>query len=636
MPSQERIPIFLNNFMDLDLTNSKKRMSTAKTFVSQVHLSVYYSIKKEACFFGLQECNENSGHKKQDQGQAEYYRKMIDKSDTEEGKRLDPTHCIITSPSTTCCLMKTSLAIHNSVRMKRTFTPLPITLKHQNSLDKTLHKAALHPSKEEFRPTQKKGFSSITITARRYIASLSHAPKEIITDPASFLCRSNDLIMKASVPSDEHDLQCRYLDRPEYYTRASEPCGFLHSQELPQQPRTTLKYVNAIHKKNSRTFISGIHIKKADMFARSIYYIDKSFFLPLGQVANPEIYKSTMSFKIQPRPGKPITKNGCESLRLPAYTLCQYLTMPAMEGNNKCKKDQTHSPKPIPETQCTKYLTMPAMEGNNKCKKDQTHSPKPIPETQCTKYKCTKYKENQEDQQNAHNPEACQDISSYVNKKAFGLSQTLEQDSQPVCEIYVRKDHPPKDVGNLGPERPTATTFTFIFGKQIGKLKNKKQNLSTEKILAGKNMPLSEISKDNKSKDLSQAIMSLQEALKYYRPDFICNSQGRVHKLEVMARLRKTQNQEAPNSRLSAKQIHLKKKVFTVPHPLSDNLFKPKERAISEREMQQRSRRIYNSLPEVRKKKEQEEKRILTQSNRLRAQIFKKKLLDQILQRSSQ
>nr|DBA14991.1 TPA: hypothetical protein GDO54_004258 [Pyxicephalus adspersus] len=364
---------------------------------------------------------------------------MIDKSDTEEGKRLDPTHCIITSPSTTCCLMKTSLAIHNSVRMKRTFTPLPITLKHQNSLDKTLHKAALHPSKEEFRPTQKKGFSSITITARRYIASLSHAPKEIITDPASFLCRSNDLIMKASVPSDEHDLQCRYLDRPEYYTRASEPCGFLHSQELPQQPRTTLKYVNAIHKKNSRTFISGIHIKKADMFARSIYYIDKSFFLPLGQVANPEIYKSTMSFKIQPRPGKPITKNGCESLRLPAYTLCQYLTMPAMEGNNKCKKDQTHSPKPIPETQV----------------------PNPM--------------------------------------------------------FVVRK----KENSQQGEQ--------LLYNIQVG----------------------------------------TKEALKYYRPDFICNSQGRVHKLEVMARLRKTQNQEAPNSRLSAKQIHLKKKVFTVPHPLS-------------------------------------------------------------------
>ncbi|XP_048465043.1 (E2-independent) E3 ubiquitin-conjugating enzyme FATS [Rhincodon typus] len=81
--------------------------------------------------------------------------------------------------------------------------------------------------------------------------------------------------------------------------------------------------------------------------------------------------------------------------------------------------------------------------------------------------------------------------------------------------------------------------------------------------------------------------------------------------------------------------LPFKKRQCTVPHPLSDNLFKPKERMIPEKEMQMRSKRIYNMLPEVKRKKEEEKKKIISQTNRLRAEVFKKKLLDQILQRNS-
>ncbi|XP_072596495.1 (E2-independent) E3 ubiquitin-conjugating enzyme FATS isoform X12 [Vulpes vulpes] len=67
----------------------------------------------------------------------------------------------------------------------------------------------------------------------------------------------------------------------------------------------------------------------------------------------------------------------------------------------------------------------------------------------------------------------------------------------------------------------------------------------------------------------------------------------------------------------------------------ADNLFKPKERYISEKEMHMRSKRIYNNLPEVKKKKEEQKKRVILQSNRLRAEVFKKQLLDQLLQRNA-
>ncbi|NXD65041.1 CJ090 protein, partial [Eolophus roseicapillus] len=55
-----------------------------------------------------------------------------------------------------------------------------------------------------------------------------------------------------------------------------------------------------------------------------------------------------------------------------------------------------------------------------------------------------------------------------------------------------------------------------------------------------------------------------------------------------------------------------------------DNLFKPKERFIPEKEMHMRSKRIYDNLPEVKKKQEEKQKRIIIQSNKLRVENFKK------------
>ncbi|XP_047458347.1 uncharacterized protein LOC125018474 isoform X2 [Mugil cephalus] len=128
--------------------------------------------------------------------------------------------------------------------------------------------------------------------------------------------------------------------------------------------------------------------------------------------------------------------------------------------------------------------------------------------------------------------------------------------------------------------------------------------------------------------------LSLKEALELFRPDFICRSQGRVRRLEQRARRRKALQDSNPDLVQGLGEDRGKqKRKCTTPDPLSDNLFKPRERTISGREMQLRSRRIYNKLPEVTKKKEEEKKRAVSQSNRLRAEVFKKRLLDQILQR---
>ncbi|KAM9848022.1 (E2-independent) E3 ubiquitin-conjugating enzyme FATS [Aulostomus maculatus] len=125
-----------------------------------------------------------------------------------------------------------------------------------------------------------------------------------------------------------------------------------------------------------------------------------------------------------------------------------------------------------------------------------------------------------------------------------------------------------------------------------------------------------------------------EEALELFRPDFISRSQSRVRRLEQRAMRRRALQDSNPDLVQGLREDRGKqKKNCTTPHPLSDNLFKPRERSISGREMQWRSRRIYNKLPEVTKKKEEEKKRAVSQTNRLRAEVFKKRLLDQILQR---
>uniref|UniRef100_A0A3Q3BDM6 ALMS motif domain-containing protein n=1 Tax=Kryptolebias marmoratus TaxID=37003 RepID=A0A3Q3BDM6_KRYMA len=119
--------------------------------------------------------------------------------------------------------------------------------------------------------------------------------------------------------------------------------------------------------------------------------------------------------------------------------------------------------------------------------------------------------------------------------------------------------------------------------------------------------------------------LSLKEALELFRPDFISRSRDRVKRLEQRARRRKTLHDSNLDLVQGPKEDQGKqKRNCTTPDPLSDNLFKPRERSISGREMQLRSRRIYNKLPEVTKRKEEEKRRAVSQSNRLRAEVFKK------------
>ncbi|XP_049419990.1 (E2-independent) E3 ubiquitin-conjugating enzyme FATS [Epinephelus fuscoguttatus] len=124
--------------------------------------------------------------------------------------------------------------------------------------------------------------------------------------------------------------------------------------------------------------------------------------------------------------------------------------------------------------------------------------------------------------------------------------------------------------------------------------------------------------------------ISLQDALQRSRPDFISRSQGRLRELERRAQERRELADSVdPRSDAALRQRRAQSARCA---SLNDNLFKPRDRAITEKEMQLRSKR---TLAEVKKTKEEEKKRETCLSNRQRVELFKKKLLDQLLQRNN-
>ncbi|XP_035515166.1 (E2-independent) E3 ubiquitin-conjugating enzyme FATS-like isoform X2 [Morone saxatilis] len=128
----------------------------------------------------------------------------------------------------------------------------------------------------------------------------------------------------------------------------------------------------------------------------------------------------------------------------------------------------------------------------------------------------------------------------------------------------------------------------------------------------------------------SPETISLQEALQRSRPDFISRSRGRVRELERRTHERRELADSVDpqaNAALRQRRVHSARSTS-----LNDNLFKPRDRAITGREMQLRSKR---TLAEVKRKKEEEKKREECLTNRQRVELFKKRLLNQILQRSN-
>ncbi|XP_034432635.1 uncharacterized protein alms1 [Hippoglossus hippoglossus] len=134
---------------------------------------------------------------------------------------------------------------------------------------------------------------------------------------------------------------------------------------------------------------------------------------------------------------------------------------------------------------------------------------------------------------------------------------------------------------------------------------------------------------DPRTKTTSSGLtrVSLQEALELWRPGFICRSTQRVKCLALQAEERK----------LQAVFIRERDELFSQPRggggpprPAGTALLR---RAVPRKEMIQRSKLIYENLPEVQRRKEEERRKAEYRSYRLNAQLYNKRITTRVLSR---
>ncbi|XP_034857188.1 Alstrom syndrome protein 1 isoform X2 [Mirounga leonina] len=128
---------------------------------------------------------------------------------------------------------------------------------------------------------------------------------------------------------------------------------------------------------------------------------------------------------------------------------------------------------------------------------------------------------------------------------------------------------------------------------------------------------------------------TLQESLQFHRPDFISRSGERIKRLKLIVQERKLQNilQSEREALFNTAGEQQGSRDPTRPLLKRGFLDARKNRPVGKKEMIQRSKRIYEQLPEVQRKRDEEKRRLEYKSYRLRAQLFKKKVTNQLLGR---
>uniref|UniRef100_A0A8D2LVD5 ALMS motif domain-containing protein n=1 Tax=Varanus komodoensis TaxID=61221 RepID=A0A8D2LVD5_VARKO len=129
--------------------------------------------------------------------------------------------------------------------------------------------------------------------------------------------------------------------------------------------------------------------------------------------------------------------------------------------------------------------------------------------------------------------------------------------------------------------------------------------------------------------------MTLQEALALHRPDFISSSGERVKRLKLIIEERKLQSvlQGEREELFNPPEERRSYRNASCLLPNRDYRTIRRRRAIPKNEMFQRSKRIYEQLPEVRKRREEEKRKSDYSTNRLKAQLYKMKITNRILGR---
>ncbi|XP_043119358.1 uncharacterized protein LOC122362128 [Puntigrus tetrazona] len=442
------------------------------------------------------------------------------------------------------------------------------------------------------RPALRSSFSSITITARslspkRDCAAYSKStfrPLNMPDRPPSFMARSENKTLQAiavaPVPPRRSTVVVTVTENRERHCASKTPSS---PQAPPVHEHSYTEEGDQTDSLKRPVFRSCAYLELLpSKLSRSTLYLDKSLSIPLGQT----LYRSTLSLSL----GKPSFTQTPEKLETMIHTKRSY-----------SERDMAHVGVDGKEMLFQQVKNGSTINGS--AFKSNTGS---CSDMQCSTLTSSPFRTR------CHSSSAAFRLNGKAND-VLGPSQ---------CNLTARQAFSePSGVPPVHIRAPHDVRTVFHTAEKVRRLIECPVSPHLTNCTCGSMTD---------QQDSGYQSLSLREALERFRPDFISRSQNRLRRLELRARDRRClQTAEF----IMGVETANRRRNCTKPHPLSDNLFKPRDRAISGKEMQWRSRRIYSKLPEVTKKKEEKRKRLVLETNRLRAEVFKKKLLDQVLQR---
>ncbi|XP_060097412.1 (E2-independent) E3 ubiquitin-conjugating enzyme FATS isoform X2 [Heteronotia binoei] len=648
---------------------------------------------------------------------------MIDENKSKENKAAFTMQSVITQSD--AYHMNQSLVNHSSVNINRAFIMLPRRLV-QISSDDSVFRTDSETKEKKQCPNQKKGFTSITITARRVVPPSYQTTQADASDSSCLQCQGGKLLMSTATALAVSGLDqvsrslCNQASQNQTATKMkpSELCTQLRKESSDWLSSTENKENRMVspesnhNEKAQSSFISSVHLHIPQQNPNTIYYIDKSLTMPINQTQsnNQKMHRSVMSFNINCS-STSLTPDGVDGLANGKLITEVLKTKLPEDSKTPLRAIWNTDPKEIyldrkqtleTESLGTEYLwkhTSPSealsvvdspqglsnlklTKSNDKNPSDNHITLSPLiphwtydedsqaflrsSRKQCKRDKYHEAPSSFLDQSSKHEltAEGGSSLKDKYPSKGTLKSKEIQAQSflKPKISVSDYGCHGKALLKTALDENDIHRNYHFPKGDYkfcdaADKLKG--YNTSEKKEMVREVTTTSTVHVPNVSHEKHEAFqqpevcsepenipsnpLSLREALEIHKPHFISRSQERLKKLEHMVQLRKAQQGDASGKKqgaalsrkLSSSSITSKKRQYTVPHPLSDNLFKPKERFISEKEMHMRSKRIYNNLPEVKKKQEEKQKQIILQSNRLRVEVFKKQLLDQLLQRNT-
>ncbi|XP_065377679.1 (E2-independent) E3 ubiquitin-conjugating enzyme FATS isoform X6 [Macaca fascicularis] len=545
---------------------------------------------------------------------------MIDENKLRENRASLPLPCTIGQAR--AHHTKQSLANRSGVNIHRAFALLPGRLGIPAPSDERGPETELPPKEESHCGGPRRGFASITITARRVGPPASALLWGTVGDSLCPKCRAEDTLFQAppALANGAHpgrhqrsfactefsgnssvvrlkvpEAHTGLCERRKYWVTHVDDKGTSFSPDTPLSGKSPL------------VFSSCVHLRVSQQCPNSIYYVDKSLSVPIEppQIAGPKMHRSVLSLNLSCSSHR-LTADGVDGL-VNREPISGALKQELVEGDQDLVGQRWN-----PGLQESHLKETPSLGrvhlGTGACPWSGSF---PLENTELANVGANQVTVRKGEKDHATHCHA----SGHANQLSIHIpGWSYRAGDYTCCDLVVKIKECKKSEDATTPEPATA---------------------------APSPAPPETAGSPGLSEDCSEPqqmptrSLTLQEALEVRKPQFISRSQERLKKLEHMVQQRKAQRKEDLRQKQSVLPIRTSKKQFTVPHPLSDNLFKPKERCISEKEMHMRSKRIYNNLPEVKKKKEEQRKRVILQSNRLRAEVFKKQLLDQLLQRNA-